>query len=276
MTNDICQLIEEGLSDLMAPRAARRVLSRALRAEGYRAEQVSASEMQLVLRGPLREQLELLLPGDAVRHRLRQLERQLRCEEREAAAVSEPANAEQAAQELALRASGAALKLATSSRRRVAGQGEDSAVMTLERGAGEVETAEGAATETAQREAREPEKLKADAKLLTQAQLERVALGFAQLEEVRAVMLTDRQGRLLFSRGSGFDFSALARMASLCLRLLGRSGELRAYHLMQAQGQLFLFPFAWAQLFVISGPEVNLGLVFATREKLVKSLKEDV
>lgn len=250
MTNDICQLIEEGLSDLMAPRAARRVLSRALRAEGYRAEQVSASEMQLVLQGPLREQLEQLLPGDAVRHRLRQLERQLRRrEEREAAAVSEAANAEQAAQG----ASGVALKLATSSRRRVAGQGEDSAVMTLE-----------------------PEKLKAASKPVTQAQLERVALGFAQLEEVRAVMLTDQQGRLLFSRGSGFDFSALARMASLCLRLLGRSGELRAYHLMQAQGQLFLFPFAWAQLFVISGPEVNLGLVFATREKLVKSLKEDV
>lgn len=261
MTNDICQLIEEGLSDLMAPRAAQRVLSRALRAEGYRAEQVSASEMQLVLRGPLREQLEQLLPGDAVRHRLRQLERQLRRrEEREAVAVSEAESAERAA-----------LKLATSSRRRVAGQGEDSAVMTLEG-----ETAEGAAADTAQREAREPEKLKGEAKLLTQAQLERVALSFAQLEEVRAVMLTDRQGRLLFSRGSGFDFSALARMASLCLRLLGRSGELRAYHLMQAQGQLFLFPFAWAQLFVISSPEVNLGLVFATHEKLVKSLKEDV
>lgn len=106
---------------------------------------------------------------------------------------------------------------------------------------------------------------------LSDEALERAVLQFAQLDHVRMVAALRASGEVANSRGSGFDLKTLSRLGTLGLKLLARSGELRSYYLAFKEGQLFFFPLQTYTLCIIGTAELNLGLVFATLQKL----KED-
>lgn len=106
---------------------------------------------------------------------------------------------------------------------------------------------------------------------LEPAARDRVMLGFAELEHVKMVAAFENGG-VSSVLGQGFEVAALSRLGTLGLKLLGRSGELRTFYVAHAQGQLFLFPFGAVTLMLIGSSELNLGLVFATLQKLKEEL----
>ena len=108
--------------------------------------------------------------------------------------------------------------------------------------------------------------------ILSDEVLDETILQFAQLEHVRMVAALLENGKVASSRGDGFDLETLSRLGTLGLKLLSRSGELRSYYLAFKEGQLFFFPLQGYTLCIIGTTELNLGLVFATLQKL----KEDV
>ena len=113
---------------------------------------------------------------------------------------------------------------------------------------------------------------KANSDILSDEVLDETILQFAQLEHVRMVAALLENGKVASSRGDGFDLETLSRLGTLGLKLLSRSGELRSYYLAFKEGQLFFFPLQGYTLCIIGTTELNLGLVFATLQKL----KEDV
>ena len=106
---------------------------------------------------------------------------------------------------------------------------------------------------------------------LEPAARDRVMLGFAELEHVKMVAAFENGG-VSSVLGQGFEVAALSRLGTLGLKLLGRSGDLRTFYVAHSQGQLFLFPFGAVTLMLIGSSELNLGLVFATLQKLKEEL----
>ncbi|CAN5835655.1 hypothetical protein BH24DEI2_BH24DEI2_03450 [soil metagenome] len=106
---------------------------------------------------------------------------------------------------------------------------------------------------------------------LEPAARDRTMLGFAELEHVKMVAAFEN-GTVSSVLGHGFEVAGLSRLGTLGLKLLGRSGELRTFYVAHAQGQLFLFPLGATTLMLIGSSELNLGLVFATLQKLKEEL----
>lgn len=251
MANDLYQFVQQGLTSLVSPRAARRLLSGALRSRGYQPETVSAEEMQGVLLGPLSDELKRNLPSSVVAWRLQQLGRQAlhlyAAESAEAEASPRIASASPSGPPETVEAQPIT----------------QTSVAVLEP-LPEVPVAVASPRVT---DALEP-----NPEPWSPARLEAAALRFAALEHIAMIAVLSRQGEVLLSRGGDDGLAAISRLASLGWRLLGRRGALRSYYLSQADGQLFLFPLGAALLAVVGSPKVNVGLVFTTLQKV----KEDV
>ena len=99
---------------------------------------------------------------------------------------------------------------------------------------------------------------------LSQTQLEDAVLRLAQLEQVKFVAALRSNGAVVAQRGGGIDVSTLAELGLVGLKLLRRSGQLRAYYLAHTRGQLFLLPLAGDTLALVGTPELNVGAVFRT------------
>ena len=106
----------------------------------------------------------------------------------------------------------------------------------------------------------------------SEAQLSDVVMTFAKLEHVRLVMGMRASGEVVLSRGSSEDIDAIARLGTLALKLLSRSGKIRSYYLAHAATQLFLFPLGDYVLSVTGTQDLNTGEVFST----LSMLEEDV
>ena len=107
---------------------------------------------------------------------------------------------------------------------------------------------------------------------ISQEQLEGAVLRLAQLEQVKFVAALRAGGEVAAQRGSGIDVGALAQLGLVGLKLLRRSGPLRAYYLAHTRGQLFLLPFGEDTLALIGTPELNVGAVFNTFTVLKEEL----
>lgn len=257
MANDIYRFTLDGLTSLVSPRAAERLLKQALRRAGQRPDSVGAEAMREILLGPLRRELGRSLPGEAVERRLQQLGRQLL---RHYAPTPTPAPTPAPAP-----AATPVARALTPARERTA-----TPAAVLEPAPPPPERAADLAAEPPAGSAKS-DSPRASAPA-DPARLEAAALRFAQLEQVRLVAVLSRRGEVRFSRGGGLELEALSRIASLGWTLLGRQGQLRAVYLAQPAGQLFLFPLDDALLAVVGHPEINVGLVFAT----LSTLKEDL
>lgn len=75
MPNEIYRTTHAGLAGLVSPRAATRLLDRALRRAGLDAERLEAIDAQRLLRGRLRRDLEAILPAHGLRRQLARLDR---------------------------------------------------------------------------------------------------------------------------------------------------------------------------------------------------------
>ena len=106
----------------------------------------------------------------------------------------------------------------------------------------------------------------------SEAQISDIVLTFAKLEHVRLVMGMRASGEVVLSRGSSEDTDAIARLGTLALKLLSRSGKIRSYYLAHAATQLFLFPLGEYVLSVTGTQDLNTGEVFST----LSMLEEDV
>jgi len=73
MANDIYSTTHSGLSTLVSPRVASRVLETALRKRKLSAEKVTAKEMKSLLRGPILKDLTGILPKSGLEHSLHKL-----------------------------------------------------------------------------------------------------------------------------------------------------------------------------------------------------------
>lgn len=248
MANDIYRFTLDGLTSLVSPRAAERLLKQALRRAGHKPDEVGAAAMREILLGPLRRELGRGLPDEAVERRLQQLGRQLLRHHAPAAPTLAPLPVARAVTPARIPAASAAVR-------------------EPELGA-EAPTAPAAAAAGASQTHQPPKVSPAT----DQARLEAAALRFAQLEQVRLVAVLSHRGEVRFSRGGGLELGALSRIASLGWTLLGRQGRLRAVYLAQPAGQLFLLPLGGALLAIVGHPEINVGLVFTT----FSTLKEDL
>jgi hypothetical protein len=77
MANDIFQFMQAGLGNLMSPRAAKRMLTGALRRHRLRPESVTPQQMLGAVSGPLRQDLKTLLPTDVADRQVARLTRAL-------------------------------------------------------------------------------------------------------------------------------------------------------------------------------------------------------
>lgn len=107
---------------------------------------------------------------------------------------------------------------------------------------------------------------------LSEAVLERFVLAFAHLEHVRQVAALRQGGKVILARGEGVDLATLSRLGLLGLKLLSRSGQLRAYYLAHSRGQLFLFPLGVDTMVVVGALELTIGAVLATYARLKEEL----
>ncbi len=93
--------------------------------------------------------------------------------------------------------------------------------------------------------------------------LEELLQQFSLVEEARAVAIVSTTGKLLSSRGKGFDLDKMASLSNMALMLLKKSGKIRSYHLSVDSSQLFLFPVAEHLIVVIGSQEINFGEVIS-------------
>lgn len=77
MANEIYRTTYDGLSALVSPTAASRVLGRALRRAQLDADTLDARSAQRLLRGPVRRELEAILPRAGVWRELKRLDRRV-------------------------------------------------------------------------------------------------------------------------------------------------------------------------------------------------------
>ncbi|HHO55439.1 MAG TPA: hypothetical protein ENK21_03550 [Trueperaceae bacterium] len=104
------------------------------------------------------------------------------------------------------------------------------------------------------------------------ADLENLVQNFSLIEEARAIAIVSTSGKLIDSRGKGFDLDKLASLSNMALMLLKKSGKIRSYHLSVDSSQLFLFPVDKHFVVVIGSQEINFGEVisiFANFEEAV-------
>jgi hypothetical protein len=106
---------------------------------------------------------------------------------------------------------------------------------------------------------------------LSLEKLEAMALALAGLEHVRFALAL-RGSEVVVFRGEGYDAATLSGLGLVALKLLRRGGEVRAYSLAHAKGQLFMLPFLDDTIMMIGEPQLSLGMVLGT----AAALKEDL
>ena len=305
MANAVYTQAHHGLTTLLSARAAQRVLDRALQTAGHTADTVSGGLMRKLLLGPVCRELETTLPRDGLRRTLKKLVTDLAAAEADdARSAVEPTEKPAAtpdgspetrqveADEEAAGVPAPAPPRAPASRkapRREVQKGPDDApresFAPFSAPENEHVTAPVAAYSAPSQSPQThqpltqapaaPSKPAPQRKTfppLSHAQLEKIVLRFAGLEEVKLVASFGPGGEVTCSRGGGFDLGALARYGLMTLTLLRRSGHVRSYYLAHSLYQLFLLPLGGSTVIVIGTPELNVGSVFGTLSNLEEEL----
>lgn len=285
MPNEVYEAAVEGLSSLVSPRVAKRIIDDSLRATSRTADDVSRSAMRRLLLGRVRSELEGVMPAAAVGPGLVQLAEEL---SRPTAVERRPwwrrgrrerpgtKSADRGAESTVAERHGVAQDLGPPAPKSVgvtrssvylpgldipleppesampAVKQETSAAMT-----GDVEP---------ERNLRQPAEVK-PLPLLTEALVERALRAFADLETVRQVVAV-QHGEVLQSSGTGIDAEKLKGLSVATTGLLSKAGSLRVFSIEHEAGVLFLFPMRAGALVVLTQPKVNIGAVLSARAAL--------
>src|SRR5690606_4531708 len=299
--NEVYRAAVAGLSGLVPPRVAQRLVDEALVATRRTPEDVSLPAMRKLLLGPVRKELEGVLPPGAAGPGLKRVAAELEhggARQRRWWRPGRPGGAEASGERGARRqrprspdappptatppvpALAAAAKAAAvagpspsarSTQVRLVEPEEAAAIeaaVAAEAGAPPASAA-GVTTVAlpARRADRGPEPAAPLLPRLDDDLVERALRAFGALETVRQVVAV-RGGKGVLGRGEGVDASALPALALATSRLLNRGGPLRTFALERPTGALFLFPLADGGLVVLTKPKVNVGAVLAARAAL--------
>lgn len=249
--NEVFRHAFEGLCALVSRRVADQILRSALKGTGRDPETVDGNSMSLLLMGPVRQELERVLPRRGLRFSLESLSRRVDrlsgalVELEPGAPRAEPTDAPPLMEPVP---SGSDCGTETAG-----GLKADQISSGRARPGAEVGFA-------AVPEPRlEPPAFDPD--LL----IERLMV----MDEVRLVANYDTAGRALRVLGEGVDVDELGRAGRLALRLLERDQPVRTLHLEHSQGELYLFPHGDGLVALFGTPALNLGAVLATFAALV-------
>ncbi len=297
MPNDVYRAAVDGLTALVPPKAARRLVDDSLRATRRTADDVSVAAMRRLLLGPIRHELAGVLPPSAIGAGLKKIAAELHSEaperrrwwrrgragETEHRSPGSPSDEEgdasadepRSAVSVPLPALAAASKaVATSGPATTVKSSMIAKVPASERAAIEAAVAEagphvvGVVGESAQTTAgRAPRRARSPLPRLDEALLARALKAFGELETVQQVVAISG-GELLSSSGEGVDPQRLPPLAHATRRLLGRAGRLNVFALERPTGAMFLFPFTGGELVILTKPKVNFGAVLAARAAL--------
>lgn len=285
MPNEVYRAAVDGLADLVPPRVAKRLVDEALRATRRTPEDVSLSAMRRLLLGPIRAELEGVLPPGAAGPGLKRVAATIagqgeqprrrrwwplgrrgpddaeaeRDEPSGTADRSTPPVPALGSAAKAAAVAGPSTSLRATQVRRV----EEVATAVAERPAPAAEPRAAATPKATRRPAPSPPPLPA----LDDALVERALREFGALETVRQVVAV-RGAEVVLGSGEGLDEAALPGLALATSRLLGRDGVLRLFALERPSGALFLFPLRDGGLVVLTKPNVNIGAVLAARAAL--------
>lgn len=305
MANQVYETTHEGLLGVMSPKAATHVLKKALGSQGFSAKSITGSEMQVVLMGPVYQELTSIMPKEGVERTLKQIIKILKKQAKDARSVSEetpensiaailPATPEISETLQDMKASqdteepsndplpviGANVLLfdEEASADSATAQNRPEDIDFEETGFASTEPSpENASSSTVealltQAIASVPQPAPLHARVYTQAELGNFLMRFAQVENIKIVALVQSNGVIQHSRGSGFDLAAISRIGSMGLKLLSRGRHIHSFYLSHQKGQLFLFPLADHTLIVVGNNEVNVGEVFTTLSTLEEHL----
>lgn len=245
MPNEVYRAAVDGLSDLVPPRVAKRLVDEALRTTRRTPDDVSLSAMRRLLLGPIRSELEGVLPPGAAGPGLKRV-----------------------AAGLAPRDEGPRRRWWPLGRRAPAR--EDAGGRAAAAGEAPAPAPGGPDAGDRQGEARPTEaapRVAPPLPALDDALVDRALRAFGSLETVRQVVAVRGQ-EVVVGSGDGVDESALPGLALATSRLLGRDGTLRMFSLERPSGALFLFPLLDGALVVLTKPKVNVGAVLAARAAL--------
>lgn len=273
MPNEVYQCTRDGLARLLSPRAATRVLDDALRHAGVSPDALEPDGVRDLLMGPVRLELEGILPRSGLRRTLRRLARSVRAQARAApgrtaAAAAGRTVATKRADERAelhpVTASSVYLPgIAIADRATGADQAAGASVPA--HGARSRETrAEGAVTA--------PEDPMVMPRARTEAELESLVRPFAAIEGVVQVLAVGERGEVVLERGDGLPPAAAAPLVRTATHILGRHGRLRSMVVEHTSGLLFVFPVGRETAVVRTRPNVNMGAVLSARAALEEGL----
>ncbi len=311
MPNEVYVRTRAGLSTLVSPRAATRMLDDALRRSGMSAEKLAPDAVHDLLMGPVRVELEGILPHNGLRRTLRRLARKVRAETRAAAPRRRPTlfgggrgTAKPTSAALPASDTGEAPRVVRSSVQLPVAVDLEAVATPSGLGVARDLGPPNAAPRLDPSPAASPSTYASTAALvresttapfvrekqhhptmvpghpgpatiapkLDEKALERVALGYAALDGVVQVAAVRARGEIAFSRGVGADTVALAPLLRTSLLLLSRHGRLRSLVLEHAAGLLFVFPLRSDTIVVLTRPTINIGAVFAARTAIEEGL----
>lgn len=299
MPNEVYARTRAGLATLVSPRAATRMLDEALLRSGLSADALAAESVHDLLLGPVRVELEGILPPGGLRRTLRRLARTVRSETRRSRAGRRTPTL------FGLGPQGGARSLTPPERydsQRVRQSsvhlpdvpgitqpaeepgdtrptwptaGDRRAVSTV-RATSTVPVAapphERGHHPTLVQATPGPAWPAPAAKRLDPIELERIVLGYAALDGVSQVVAVRGRDDVAIVRGNGVDTTALAPLLRTSVHLLSRHGRLRSLVLEHATGLLFVFPLGSDTIVVLTRPSINIGAVFAARTTLEEGL----
>lgn len=287
MPNEVYLRTRDGLARLLSPRAAARVLDDALRSCGVRPEALRDEQVRDLLMGPVRHELEGILPRAGLRRTLRRLARSLRDEARRQGrpmTTSHDGRASDGGEVGALHPVTASSVYLPG----VALPDEPDTIAAgtpLERRADPRPAsseapgarADGGAVGVLAAPDGSPRRPAAPAATVvpparSAAEVERLVRTFAHLDGVLQVVAVGERGEVVLERGSGLDAAGAAPLVRTATHLLGRHGRLRSMVLEHAGGLLFVFPMGRETAVVRTRAPINLGAVLAARSALEEGL----
>jgi len=269
--NEVYRCTRDGLARLLSPRAATRVLDDALRHAGMSPDALEPDGVRDLLMGPVRLELEGILPRSGLRRTLRRLARSVRAQARAA-----PGRTGAAA------AAGRAVPAPHAE-----GRGElhpvtaSSVYLPGIAIADPVAPTPGASVPAprAPRQdagARSAVAAPADPTVMprarNEAELESLVRPFAAIEGVVQVLAVGDRGEVVLERGDGLTAAVAAPLVRTATHILGRHGRLRSMVVEHAAGLLFVFPVGRETAVVRTRPNVNMGAVMAARAALEEGL----
>ncbi len=306
MPNDVYRAAVDGLTALVPPRAAQRLVDDSLRATRRTSDDVSVAAMRRLLLGPIRDELAGVLPPSAIGPGLKRIAAELHGEvprkrrwwrfgrernedgerhvgdaaedlgdraERERTGAPVPALAA-AAKAVATSGPATSVRSTDAAWTQPAHQLDDEATTPLDSAA---PAAVGAATpgghDAATSRGRggavtSPTRRRPAALPRLDTDLIARALKvFGELETVRQVVAVAK-GELVDAGGEGLDPQELPGLVKATSGLLSRAGRLHVFALERPSGAVFLFPLTGGELVVLTRPNVNFGAVLAARAAL--------